>query len=281
LVNLALHILFCVCFALIAKHAQHRGLRLLPVGAVNYFVAALLSGVWAGSDGLPDLRSAVLAVGVFGGVAYVGSYVFFIPVVHSHGISISSAVLRLSQLLPVLYAMACWGERMTGWQAAGLVFFCLAVPLLAHSGNSCERHETGIRSMAILAGLFLVTGLCGIAAKWFDGIGLAEERGLFLFILFSAAAVVSAGLLVGRRVLPDRSEVSFGLFLGLSNVLANFFLLRALHDLKGIVVFPVASAGIIVVTAVLAITCWKEKVSDRGIYGIAMASVAVVFLNLK
>jgi drug/metabolite transporter (DMT)-like permease len=126
-----------------------------------------------------------------------------------------------------------------------------------------------------------VTGLCGIAAKWFDGIGLAEERGLFLFILFSAAAVVSAGLLVGRRVLPDRSEVSFGLFLGLSNVLANFFLLRALHDLKGIVVFPVASAGIIVVTAVLAITCWKEKVSDRGIYGIAMASVAVVFLNLK
>jgi len=281
LLNLILHTLFCIGFGLVVKHAQHQGLRLLPVGAVNYLLAAVVTGVWACVAGLPEFRTPVLGTGVFAGVVYVVAFLFLIFAVRSQGISTSSAIVRLSQLLPVVYAMACWGERMSGWQVFGLGLFCLAAPLLVNLKNSHADQLPAARSVMMLTFLFIVTGLCGVATKRFDGIGTPEERELFLFLLFGTTAAVSAGLLLRGRILPTVGELRLGVFLGLSNVLGNFFLLLALRDLGGTIVFPVASAGTIIITTALAILCWKEAVSRKGLWGIAVSSAAVVFLNLK
>lgn len=76
MLNLILHTLFCISFGLVVKHAQHRGLRLLPVGAVNYLLAAAVTGCWALFADRPELRTPVLGTGVFAGVVYVVAFLF-------------------------------------------------------------------------------------------------------------------------------------------------------------------------------------------------------------
>ena len=280
LLTLALHVLFAICFGLIVKHAQHRNLRLLPVGAVNYLFAGAVTAAWAFQDGAAVPGAQVLGTGLFAGTVYVISYLFFIPCIREHGISISSTVVRLSQLLPVLYAILCWGEELNLWQGLGLALFCGAVPLLVNSKNSTSARVSGSRSLLTLGALLFVTGMCGVAAKRFDAIGAPGERPMFLFLLFGTTGVFSALLLIGGRAVPTRPEIELGLLLGLANVLGNYCLLCALARFGGIIVFPVASAMTIILTTLLAVTCWNEQVSPRGFSGIALASAAVVFLNL-
>lgn len=277
---LVLYVLFTTGFGLVVKQAQHRGLRLWPVGAVNYVAAAACFAGLVALEGSPPLRGQVLITGIVAGIVYVLSFLFLIVLVPRQGISVPSAVIRLSQLLPVLYAMVCWRERPSLWQVLGLVLFCAAVPLLMKPDAPGEKRPLELRFIAFSAGLFLITGLCGVATRRFDGIGAPEERTLFLSILFVTSGIFSVALLMGQWVRPTWEEALLGILQGLCNVASNSLLLVALGELGGILVFPVSSAMAIVLTTVIAIAVWKEAVGPRALWGIALSSAAVVFLNL-
>lgn len=276
---LTLHILFTSSFGLIVKYAQQKRGHLLAVGATNYIWAALLGlGSALFSWTRPSLST--VAIGALGGVAYVVSYLFLIRAMNFTGISIPTAIVRLSVLVPVLASIFLWREQPNDYQVLGLLLTCLALPLLSFDART--QASNGFKGpLGIILALFFTTGGCFLSTKAFDATGRPEERPVFLAILFTTAALVAVAALRLNGAKVGRFERGAGLALGTVNLVGNFFLLLALAHLPGIIVFPVASSLSLVLTTLVAAWAWGERLGRWGVAGLTTAIMAVVFLNLR
>ena len=75
--------------------------------------------------------------------------------------------------------------------------------------------------------------------------------------------------------------IPFGIALGLCNVSAGYYLLRALMRLPGMVAFPISGSMGIVLTTLAGMIIWHENLRKITILGIVAAVIAVVLINLK
>ena len=63
-------------------------------------------------------------------------------------------------------------------------------------------------------------------------------------------------------------------------MLSNMSLLLALTTLPGAIVFPVSSAGSLLMVTISAIILFKEKVSKLNVTGILLTLIAVILINI-
>ena len=108
-----------------------------------------------------------------------------------------------------------------------------------------------------------------------------EPREVFLVLLYGTAGTISIVSLIIHRTLPTRSDILHGVLLGSCNILGNNFLLIALADLPGTLVFPIASSSGVMLNTLVAVMVWRELLRPRAIAGIVTTVAALVLINLK
>lgn len=263
-------------FNLVVRWAQERRGNLLTVGAINYVTAAtayaLLSALF--SRHVPSPSTVVIGVG--GGVAYVTAYLMLLPALQMRGVSIATAVGRLSVLIPVGLSLLLWHEHPALPQKVGILLAAGALPLLGYRPG--EAPSEGRRSAALLAGLFLLNGLCGTTLKAFQEWGEPVDRFLMLFLLFATAAAVAVGVCVAKRAPVARRDWAPGVLLGACNICGNLLLLLALHHIPGVIVFPFSSSVGLVYTVLMAHHLWEERLFRVEKTGVVLTTVAVLLL---
>ncbi|MCZ6680790.1 MAG: hypothetical protein O7E52_26470, partial [Candidatus Poribacteria bacterium] len=141
---LILHIILISGFGLILKAAQNRGHRLNPVGFINYLTAFLIS-IWSASEaGRFEFTKLTLAFGLTNGVAYSTGFLLVTLGMRLSGIVVTIAVVRLSLVVPIVFAILFWNEIPNFRQALGIIMACCALPLLGtKSPVSRDEKETG------------------------------------------------------------------------------------------------------------------------------------------
>jgi drug/metabolite transporter (DMT)-like permease len=296
MVSLILQIIFSTAFGLIMKDAQTRGRNLLAVGAVNYTVAAITAALVVLRDGNFEWSIATLIVGIFGGITYVVSYFLLIPSIRLSGISVTIAVVRVSVLVPILFSIFYWNEKPNLYQIVGVILVCLSLPLLSNKpNNSSHENKSKVASLLLIFALFVFTGGCGLSAKAFYEFSPGSQRLIFLTFLFGTAAAIGILALIFQSIMGEKHEKNAlsassppgirdivpGIFLGTSNIVGNHFLLLALKGLPGMIVFPISSSMGVILTTLVAMTVWREKLPGPAVAGIVTAVIAVVLINLK
>ena len=291
MIALLLHILFSTAFGLIVKDSQARGRNLWAVGAVNYITAAFAALIFTMAESSLthyQFSGATLIIGLFAGAGYVVSYFFLLTIVQHDGISIPMAVARLSVVVPILFSIFYWREIPNGYQIIGIFLVCLSLPLLGQNQPNSEtdngahlRKENLRRAKLLIFILFFLTGWCTLSSKIFVQTSSQDSREIFLLLLFGTAAVISVAPLIIFRIVPTIGEVLPGILLGLCNIYQNHFLLISLGKLPGILVFPIANSSALVLTTLLAVAVWHERLRRPAIVGIVISVLALVFINLK
>ena len=69
--------------------------------------------------------------------------------------------------------------------------------------------------------------------------------------------------------------------LGTANMLQSHFILKALKEFEGYIVFPVVSAGGLIFTTLVATWFLGERLTNRTYVGISLATIALLLLNWK
>lgn len=261
---------------MIVRWGQARKANLLWVGAINYATAALACAVLVGTASPHRPAGPTLAIGVAGGIAYVAAYFFLMPAMHLRGVSIASALVRLSVLLPVTLSLVLWHEHPTPLQVAGMLLALVSVPLLGYRPGEALR--AGRREYGVLLGLFVLNGLCLTAVKAFREYGGADESYLFFLMLFGTAACISAGACAVRREAPRRRDLAPGLVLGTCNITGNLLLLLALRSVPGVIAFPFTSSVGLLYSVLMARWLWSERITRLEKAGIAIAVAAVALV---
>lgn len=300
---LLLSIVCSVSVAHLLKYAEGKTLPTFGLLAVNYLVASLVAFVggsselfslrdsqgethlsldafWANSSHLLHRFSApLILLGMVVGVLFVCNYLLMILTIKRLGVTIPVSLMRLSAVLPTFGSIVFFAERPNIFQLAGIFLAFLSLPLASEEriafSNLVQIMENGF-GWGLL--LFLIFGVANFIFKIQRELFPLENPDHFLILIFLTAFLVSASVAVWQKTPITRTVVSFGTVLGILNLFASYFLMKALQTLPGIVVYPTNGIGIIVLSAITSLLLWQERLK-RSNYGfIALAATALLLI---
>ena len=283
--SLLLATVFAAGFGLLIRVAQGMGANMVAVGAANYLTAMSVNAVLflVGGAGAPRLTT--VAIAIVGGATYASAFFMVARLTLQRGASITGAVMRISTLIPVAVSLLAWGERLSGWQAAGAAVALVSLPMLTLKPGALRKGSPA-GGTALAVGLFFLNGLCLLAPRAFRATEAVGEEAVFLAILFATAALTlcTAWAVTERRAPAERHPLLLdllpGIAIGACNAVQNRFMISALQDLPGTLVYPFTAAVGLVITVAVARVAWRERFGALGAAGIALAVVAVVLVNI-
>ena len=190
---------------------------------------------------------------------------------------------NLSLIIPVLLCIFLWEEVPTAWQIAGLMLVPACLLLLRErvTGEMSPNKDLSLWKIPFPI-LLCVSGegILSICFKMMDVLGLDASRNLFL-VLFNFVAVIAVVSTIYSRGWspPRKKEYLCGASSGLGFTITGFFGILAILQIPGIIVFPVSSAGSLLLTLLCTHILWPEKTSTAQRLGIALAIVAIVLVS--
>lgn len=265
---------------------------------VNYFAALLVAGSRLALDPPATgfaAHPALLALGVTLGALLILGFGLFSKAIGMAGLSLATATMRLSVVLPFLASWLVWSEVPSPTQVAGLGFGGAAFVLisrprpaktaasLAPAAPEPAGRAAPLAVAAILAALFIVGGAVDTGLKVFEEeFAEGASRQLFLLLAFAVAFVLGVATVIARMrrgIRPVAAVIPWGLALGGANYLSVEFFLLALRQVPGTIAFPVNNVAIVGLATLLGVMVWKERLSTANKWGLALAALALVLLT--
>ena len=262
-----------VLIRLSGKYSQN-GMTML---AANYLMCTAAAGVLAGWPPIPSGEGLAftVAAGAFSGVLYLLGFVLLRWTMARAGVVLPATFQKLGVMLPTLAAITVFRETPQWTQLAGVAIAAAAILVMQERSEKADR-----RNLPALLALLVVCGGCDLMAKVFEHWGNAAHNDHYLLYTFVTAFLLCAALCLYKRQGITRGDVLCGLAIGVPNYMSARFLLRALTQLDGVVVYPTFSAGTIIAVTAVGVLCFREQISRRKALALAMVLTALVLLNL-
>ncbi len=281
MIYLYLNIIFSSSFILIFRWVQDRDEDLTTVGAISYIASAVLAALLFLFSENQTLSINATLLGAVNGIAYFLGYLLLIPVLFWKGAALTAVASRLAMLMPIVFGIIFWGERPSLWQTIGIGFGTFSLLLIGQNKTRIGESNIPARIIVLMLLFFLVAGSARTSQEAFKYYGNPEEIAFFVLAAFSIASLASLAIIHFRNLRPTLSEIIIATVVGFANCLQTVFLLKALEQFPGFIVFPIISAGGLLFTTSVAVFLFKEPLSKRSAFGIAIAILAMALLNIN
>jgi drug/metabolite transporter (DMT)-like permease len=218
------------------------------------------------------------------GVTFIGTFYIFALSSQKVGVALTSVASKMSVVIPVLLGL--WllpHEKVSILAGIGLVVALLAFYLTLGSGSNRSFPKQYVIFPLLL---FLGNGINDILMKYTEHHHVVDNNDLVLFL----SVIFVASLLVGfsitlTRYFKSKFKISFrnivaGAILGLLNFGSTYYILMSMGVYESSVVFPVANAGIVSLSALTGFLLFREKLKLQNWIGILLALLAILLIAL-
>lgn len=245
--------------------------------AANYLMCTVAAGLLAGWPLIPDGEGLAftVAAGALSGILYLLGFVLLRWTMGRSGVVLPATFQKLGVLLPTIAAITIFRETPQWTQLAGIVVAAAAILVMQERSEKADR-----RNLPGLLALLVVCGGCDLMAKVFEHWGNAAHNDHYLLYTFGTAFLLCAALCLYKRQGITRGDVLCGLAIGVPNYMSARFLLRALTQLDGVVVYPTFSVGTIIAVTAVGLLAFREKLNGRKLIALGMVLAALALLNL-
>ena len=258
---LFLHIVLLSTFELIVKRGLIRQMDMVTIGTLNFVFAAPLGLLLLSGQKSSTFGWATLGLGILMGACYFTSYFFVLYSIDHQGVAATRAFMQLALLVPIIFSVFWWNERPQGTQTLAIFVALGSLILLDARGDLARGMRASLRWNMV--GMLVLVGTARVAAKAFTEMEVPEETSFFLIAVFASSGIAATvRLLIRRPAISPRAWV-WGSGLGAMNVIQALFLVRALHQLPGIIVFPAAACGSLALTTLAATLLLGERPTSR------------------
>ena len=225
-------------------------------------------------------------------VAYCSATLFGFLAILTGPLSLTSLATSYSLLIPTFWGIIFDGDKTSVWLYLGLVLLAASLVFINLKDRVKDGENVGdggevkmTLKWAIFVLIALVTnGACSTIQPAQTRIFGGKYDSVFMII---ALAIVFLALAVFVLV-KERHEIvpslkSGGILMvicGATNGLVNLLVMLASPLVNNSVFFPLISAGGIVLTWLISVTLYKEKLSIKQNIGLILGIASIVFLNL-
>ena len=261
-------------FALAGK----KQLDSLNTTLLNYAAACGVSAVIFASrmhDGQARAFTGTVTVplALFAGVIYLVCLLYIQKAIAETGPSATTMFNRLSMVFPVLISILVFREHAGMIRWAGI--------LLAVASLIIFNWEGGIRLKGVLIQMWIAGGFAETSNSLFARLCPQEDKPFYMMLVFGTAGLITAGLLIRRKGPKIRAkEVLLGLGIGCVNLGSSSFTVSALQHLPNSIVYPTITVSIILLTTVIGVLFFGDKLEKKHKVAMAAAIAAVIILNL-
>ena len=253
--------------------------------AGTYFfvtLSALAAAIFfALTSGKLDFNPAIIPYSVLFAISYTAGVVGSVIAIASGPLSLTSLIVSFSLMLPTLYGLIFLNDPISVGLFPGLALLAASLFLINKREKGAKINTKWVISVIFA---FLGNGFCTISQKMeqiaFDG-GYKNE---FMIIALVITAVICLVMMLTkeRDILKAQKwdGYALGLFCGALNGLVNLLVMILSGLMPVSLMFPIISAGGIVVIFVISLVFYKEKLSRLQMLGYILGTASVVLLNI-
>ena len=246
---------------------------------VNYIICSLLSFVYMNKEINYFTQSGsgfMMILGGIGGLLYLVTLLIIQFSTSKNGVVLTSIFSKLGVLIPTLMAVLVFREVPKVTQVIGIIIALVAIVLIHFEKGALS--EGNHKEWLLI--LLLFAGITDSLANVYEQRGSAQLEDGYLLVTFGVAAILAAifAFSKGRKI--SKSDVIFGLILGIPNFFSSKFLLLALGSMKAVLVYPTFSVGTLVVISLVGVLAFKEKLDRKKAIALGMIVLALGLLNI-
>ena len=252
----------------------------------NYFTAFACGTILYGNE----WRETALEQGQWPLYAVISAFLFISLFIlmgissQRNGVALTSIAVKMSMAISMLFMIMLYRESMTLLKVSGILFAFIGVFLVSFSGKE-KSAEKG--SMWMLVALFFGSGLLDFVLNYVQKYELFDlSPSLFSAFGFGLAGMIGLSILV-YRIISGQSKfhprnIVAGFVLGIPNYFSIFLLITAYKATgwKDTTVLAITNVSVVLMSALIGFTAFKEKTSTRKFIGLAAAIAAIVLLYI-
>lgn len=255
---------------------------------INYLVCVLIALFFAKDYAISDYMTGWLLLAFILGTFFISLFFLIGITTQKMGASVTTVAMKLAYVIPIFLAFTYYGEEATTIKIVGILLTILAVLFTSFKKNSSSEN-IDYKLLALPAIIFLGSGIAdsivqNVSIKYFSKGGFE----MFNLVLFLTAFTVGLGIALFNNFKKKenfftKKTILAGILLGLPNYFSIYFLFQALNveAWEDSFVFPVNNIGIVVLSTVLAVVIFKEKLNKYNLIGLALAVISILVLNLQ
>lgn len=257
----------------------------IVVIVLNYFFAGMLGWALTGADFWQKVFAAPwLIPAVMLGSLFIGMFYLMAMTTHRSGAAPAVVANKMSVVIPISVAFIFLNEEITGLKLSGILLALVGIYLVTKKASDSAKWG---RNFWMLLLLFAGSGLIDTSIKLIEALFLREsDIILFTSVLFFVAftfGLIVLSFRIKKHVSTFRAQKLYmALGLGLVNFGSIYFLVQALmtKGLESSVLFPLNNIGVVVLSTVLSILLFKEKLSKINLSGVVLSVIALVILMI-
>lgn len=249
---------------------------LFTIAAAMIFVLNLKS------IGRPSAAAVILAV-AYGIFTVLSQWMYTIALTKAP-VSVCAMVYSFGFIIPTVFGTAVWHERVNVFKIISIMLcICTIILTSVKSGDNSKKMH-GLPVTLIIA--MLASGGLGIVQKLQQKTSACDETGMFLFLAFVLAALLSlAASFTKRKKAVQKIHIdwvlAFYIFIvGVSMAVANTANTLLAGFLPSAVVFPIVNVGVILASLAVSVIILRERISKSQIAAFGLGVTAILLFNL-
>ncbi len=274
------------------RYISKNSIPSLPVIVINYFVASAIGFILGGEklEFSSFYHSDWFLLAFIIGISFILLFFVINKSSQSSGMSITTVASKMSVVIPISFSLLQDPtDQPSLLKITGILLALLAVYFTIYQGESLQtkREKIGY-PLLLFVGMGFVDSLVKYSQLKYVS---DEESGYFTAILFLISFLTGLIILILRKTkcseLKNLRVIFWGVFLGIVNFGSIYFLIRALNfkNAKGIgidssIVFGINNTSIVLLSVLLGVFIFREKLSLINKIGISMSVLAILLFSL-
>jgi drug/metabolite transporter (DMT)-like permease len=277
-------ILLNVGLAVLFKLFPRFSIDTLQAIVVNYIVCVITGCFFLGNFPIQtnSIQQEWAPWAILMGVCFFSLFFLIGFCTKKEGITTTTIANKLSLVISVAFSIVLYGEQISMMKIAGVL---IAFPAVYFSTRQKEG-EKKTNHLLLPAILFLGSGLLDTLVKYVEQgyLKSSELQASYTIHSFSAAAIVgvlTVGSLYARKKIKfSWKNVLAGMCLGVPNYFSIYFLIRLLNSrcMQSSAIIPVNNISILLLSTLIAIYFFKEKMTQQKVFGILLSFFAILLI---
>ena len=232
------------------------------------------------SKGFDWNKGLLLYAGLFA-LSFAVSVVSTVTAVAYGSLSITSLIVSYSLMLPTVYGLIFLKDPISVGLLPGIVLLVISLFLI-----NPQKAETPVTFKWIISVLlaFIGNGMCSIVQKMQQIAFFGAYKNEFMILALLMVVLILSIFVATNERKEVKTYLKWGghlaLACGLANGMVNLFVMILSNIMPVSLMFPLISAGGIVVTYLVSKFFYKEKLTRTQFIGFLIGILSVVFLNI-
>ena len=275
------------------KICERYGISIFQAIVFNYFTCVITGSIVNGSFPFTheNLHSNWMIWALGMGALFVIIFNMIGFTAQKVGIAVASVANKSSLVIPFIFSIYLYKEKVNGWGITGILLALLGVVLTCYPAetNPSSELKTHKRWLLIFpSALFIGSGVLDTLIKYvqFNFLNTVTENP-FLITSFATAFMIGSLILIVQLFLRG-TRIQFkailaGITIGVPNYFSIWCLVKFLKisPWQSSASIPVNNMGIVLFSSVMAWLIFKERLSKVNLTGILMSIIAIYLIAFE